>query len=218
MALTGFEVVARNAPLLFDGLRATLQVAVLSLGFSLIGGLLIGVARLSRSRIVQSVARVHLEAFRIIPLLVWLFVAFFAVPTALGVPVSGEVAAVVVFSLWGAAEMGDLVRGAIASIPRAQFDAARALGLSGAQLYRHAILPQAVRRLLPGAINLATRLVKTTSLIVIVGVVDVVKRGQQVIERTHEPFAIYLTLLAVFFALCFPLSLLSRNLERRWPA
>lgn len=218
MAPTGLEVVGRNAPLLLDGLQVTLGVAAVSVALGVAGGLLVGAVRLSPAPVVRFAAWLHLEAFRVIPLIVWLFLAFFAVPIAFGLPVSGALAAIVVFSLWAAAEMGDLVRGALASIPRAQFDGGRAIGLSTGQLYRQVILPQAVRRLLPGTINLVTRIIKSTSLVVLVGVVDVVKRGQQIIERTQEPLAIYLALMVVFFVLCFPLSLLSRRLERRWAA
>lgn len=216
MAPTGSDLLTANAALLFDGLGATLRVSVFSIILGLAGGLLIGLARLSPSRAVRWVARMHLESFRVIPLIVWLFLAFFGVPIAFDLPVSGEMAAISVFAFWASSEMGDLVRGALVTIPRVQVDAGRALGLSTSQLYRYVILPQAMRRLVPGSINLVTRIIKTSSLIVLVGVVDLVKRGQQIIERTHEPLVIYVALLVVFFVLCYPLSFLSRRLEQHW--
>ncbi len=211
------ELLWQNTPLLLDGLRATLGIALASTLFSILGGAILGLVRASwNNAAVQAAARAYLELFRVIPILVWLFVFFFAVPSAFNLDLPGAFVAVLVFSLWGASEMSDIVRGALKTIPRAQYDAGRAIGLAGAQLHLRVILPQAVRRMLPGAINLVTRIIKTTSLVVLVGVVDVVKRGQQIIERTKEPFVLYAFLLLLFFALCHPLSRLSRRMERKF--
>ena len=103
-----------------------------------------------------------------------------------GINITGEIAAVLVFSLWGTAEMGDIVRGAIQSLPKVQLDSAESLGLNKLQIYRYVLLPQALKRIMPAGINLITRIVKTTSLVVLIGVVDIVKRGQQIIERTKN--------------------------------
>jgi polar amino acid transport system permease protein len=137
------------------------------------------------------------------------------------VNLSGEVAAIVVFTLWGTAEMGDLVRGSISAIPAHQYDSARSLGLSAAQLQRHVILPQAVRRLLPLTVNLTTRMIKTTSLVALIGVVEVLKVAQQIIDanRFDYPDAalwIYGVIFGLYFAVCFPISWYSRRLERKW--
>lgn len=208
-----------NLPLLFDGLWATLGIAAASSFAAILGGLLFGTIRAAgRDGVVEKALRLYLELFRVIPILVWLFAVFFAVPSMLDVELSGTAVAILVFSLWGAAEMSDIVRGALKTIPRAQYDAGLALGMTAGQLHGRVILPQAARRMLPGALNLVTRIVKTTSLVVVVGVVDVVKRSQQVIERTKEPFVLYAFLLLLFFALCWPLARLARHLEQRWSA
>ena len=218
MVAKPLELLSENMPLLLDGLTASLQIALASVTFALLIGFVVGTAHLSRSPTLRTAAKIYLEAFRIIPVIVWLFVAFFAIPIAFNLTVSGEAAAVLIFSLWGGAEMSDLVRGALTSIPIVQYEAGRALGLSETQLYRQVIVPQAIHRLLPGAVNLITRMIKTSSLVVLVGVVDVVKRAQQIIERTHEALTLYAFLFVLFFVLCYPLSLLSRWLERKWPA
>jgi polar amino acid transport system permease protein len=218
MVARSLELLLKNVPLLLDGLKASLLIALTSVVLGLFIGCFVGTAHLSRSPAVRAVAKIYLEAFRIIPVVVWLFVAFFAIPIAFNLTVSGEAAAILIFSLWGGAEMSDLVRGALTSIPIAQYEAGRALGLSETQLHRQVIVPQAIRRLLPGAVNLVTRMIKTSSLVVLVGVVDVVKRAQQIIERTHEALPLYAFLFVLFFILCYPLSLLSRWLERKWPA
>jgi polar amino acid transport system permease protein len=210
------ETLAANAPLFVDGILVTLGIAAASTAASFLAGTALGVLRASSTNgVVLALARVWLEAFRVIPILVWLFIVFFALPTALDINIPGVFAAILVFSLWGAAEMGEITRGGLTTIPRAQYDAGRALGFGETQIYLRIIIPQAARRTLPGAVNLATRIIKTTSLATFVGVTDIVKRGQQIIERTGASFAVYAFLLFVFFALCFPLSLLARRMERR---
>ncbi|MFR4008949.1 MAG: ABC transporter permease subunit [Christensenellales bacterium] len=121
------------------------------------------------------------KAVRIVPVLVWLFL-FGA--KLLNIHLDPELASVLVFTLWGTAEMGDLVRGAVTSLPAHQRESGRALGLTEAQVSRYVVVPQAVRRLVPSAINLATRMIKTTSLVMLINVVEVLKVGQQIIEAT----------------------------------
>ena len=139
----------------------------------------------------------------------------------LGINLDAEVAAIIVFSFWGTAEMGDLVRGAIVSIPAGQREAGMSLGLSEVQIYVFILIPQTLRRLIPLTINLITRMIKTTSLVMMIGVVEVLKVGQQIIEanRTASPnaaFGIYAVVFLLYFILCWSISLLSQRLEKRW--
>ena len=129
--------------------------------------------------------------------------------------------AVIVFTLWGTAEMGDLVRGALISIPAHQYESGAALGLTKGQIFLYIVIPQTLRRLIPLAINLTTRMIKTTSLIVMIGVVEVLKVAQQIIEanRYTVPDAalwIYGTIFFLYFLACWPISLLASWLEKRW--
>ena len=117
--------------------------------------------------------------------------------------------------------MGDLVRGALISIPRHQYDSAAALGMTRMQTFFYIIVPQTVRRLLPLAINLTTRMIKTTSLVVLIGMVEVLKVGQQIIDvnRFDYPTAalwIYGVVFILYFLVCWPISLLAKRLEQRW--
>ena len=174
-----------------------------------------------KNPVTKTLSRVYLETVRIMPQLVLLFLVYFGVTKTFGVHLSGEVSAIIVFVFWGTAEMGDLVRGALISIPKHQYESGRALGLTGVQIYRYIIIPQTIRRLLPLAINLATRMVKTTSLIVLIGVVEVLKVGQQIIEanRYTAPSAalwIYAAIFFLYFLVCFPISRLAGKLEKRW--
>ena len=219
----GLEVLlkGKNMVRLLGGLWVALRVSLIAVAISIPLGLLLGVLMTRRNIVLRAVLRVYLEFIRIMPQMVLLFLVFFGTTRAMGWDLSGEVSAIIVFSLWGTAEMGDLVRGALISIPRHQYESAEALGLSKAQTYFYIIIPQTLRRLLPLSINLITRMIKTTSLILMIGVVEVLKVAQQIIEanRSSSPnaaFGIYLTVLLLYFLVCWPISLLARHLEEKW--
>ncbi|MCL2212090.1 MAG: amino acid ABC transporter permease [Treponema sp.] len=206
---------------LLGGLLVSIRVAMLALLFSIPLGVLFGLFLSVKNKFCQMIGRIYLEALRIMPQLVLLFLVYFGFTRAFGWNFSGEVSAVLVFTLWGAAELGDLVRGAISSIPRHQYLSASALALSKKQTYLYIILPQTIRRLVPVSINLATRMIKTTSLIALIGVVEVLKVGQQIIEgnRYTAPkaaFAIYAVIFFLYFFSCWPLSVLGKRLEKKW--
>ena len=155
------------------------------------------------------------------PQMVLLFLVFFGTSKAFGWNLSGELSSVIVFSLWGTAEMSDLVRGAVTSVPKIQYESAMALGMTQGQVNLHVILPQAVRRLIPQSINLITRMIKTTSLVLMIGVVEILKVAQQIIEANRKAspnaaFGVYLTVFLMYFLLCWPVSLLAKRLEKRW--
>lgn len=206
---------------LFQGLLVTINISLLSIVFSIVFGFLFGFVMTSRFRIVRVLAQIYLEFIRIMPQLVLLFLVYFGLARTFNLNLSGEVAALIVFSMWGIAEMGDLVRGALTSLPKHQFESGLALGLTKTQLFIYVIIPQILRQLLPQAVNLMTRMIKTTSLIVLIGVVEVVKVGQQIIEanRLTVPSAaiwIYGLIFLMYFAVCFPISRLSMYLEKVW--
>jgi len=201
---------------LWPGLLNTLGIAAWSLLLSLLLGLGYAMMSLSKVRALHWLLRLWLEAMRSIPLLVWLFLWFFALPLWTGVDLGGFWSAVLVFSLWGATEVGEVLRGSLLSLPKAQWEAGASLGLSLRQQYRYVILPQLVRRTLPPLMNVATRLIKTTSLTFLIGVVELTKAGQQIIERDGNGLLIYGLLFILYFSLCYPLSYWSRQLEQRW--
>lgn len=210
-----------NGLRLLGGLWTTIEISLLSVLGSCILGLLVGLVMTLPSRAARIFSRLYLEFIRIMPQLVLLFIAYFGLSRALGIHISGFAAALIVFILWGGAEMGDLVRGALISIPRSQYESAEALGLSRWKLYRFVIIPQSIRRLLPPAINLFTRIIKTTSLVVMIGVVEMLKIGQQIIEanRYTAPDAalwVYGAIFFLYFLACWPLSQAASLLEKKW--
>lgn len=205
---------------LLEGLWVSLKLALISMALSICLGLLMGILMAGKNKVITAVCRVYLEIVRIMPQLVLLFLVYFGAAKHLGVDISGEVAAVIVFTFWGTAEMGDLVRSALISIPVHQYESGYSLGLSKGQLYWQIILPQTFRRLLPSAVNLLTRMIKTTSLVVLIGVVEVVKVGKQIIdasryENPQSALWIYGTVFLLYFVVCYPISKLSVVLEKR---
>ena len=223
MSNLGFDVLlkGRNMIRLLEGLWVSLRISLIAVLISIALGLIVGTAMTRKNPVVGIVTRLYLETVRIMPQMVLLFIVFFGSTKVLGINLDAEVAAIIVFSFWGTAEMGDLVRGAIVSIPAGQREAGMSLGLSEVQIYVFILIPQTLRRLIPLTINLITRMIKTTSLVMMIGVVEVLKVGQQIIEanRTASPnaaFGIYAVVFFLFFILCWSISLLSQRLEKRW--
>ena len=211
----------QNLARLLSGLGVVLRLSALSIFFSVMLGLVVGMVMTLPYRLTRFLTRVYLEFLRIMPQLVLLFLAYFGLTRLTGINLPGFTAAVLVFVFWGAAEMGDLVRSILISLPKNQYESGAALGFTRWQLYRFIILPQAVRRLIPPAMNLASRIIKTTSLVVMIGVVEMLKTGQQIIEanRYTAPTAalwIYGTIFFFYFFICWPLSLAATHLEKRW--
>ena len=210
----------KNAVRLLGGMGVALRISLIAVIISIPLGILVGILMTFKSPILKAVLRVYLEIIRIMPQLVLLFIVFFGSTRVIGVDISGDLAAVLVFSLWGIAEMGDLVRGAIISIPKHQYESGEALGLSKRQIFVYIIIPQTIKRLVPLSINLITRMIKTTSLVLMIGVVEVIKVAQQIIEanRTASPnaaFGVYLAVFLMYFIACTPISMLARYLEKR---
>ena len=219
----GLEVLlkGKNLARILGGLDAALKISMISVAISIPLGIILGILMTWKNPICRAILRCYLEFVRIMPQMVLLFLVYFGTTSAFGWDLSGELASMIVFTVWGTAEMSDLVRGALISIPIHQYESAEALGLTGMQSYRYIILPQVVRRLIPLSINLITRMIKTTSLILMIGVVEVLKVAQQIIEanRMSSPnaaFGIYLTVLFLYFIACWPISLLAKYLEKQW--
>lgn len=211
----------KNLARLLGGLGVALRISLLSVCISIVLGILVGLLMTWKNPVSRAVMRVYLEIVRIMPQMVLLFLVYFGTTRIFGWNLSGEVSSVIVFSFWGAAEMGDLVRGALISIPTHQYESAAALGLSSSQTYRYIVLPQTIRRLIPLSMNLITRMIKTTSLVLMIGVVEVLKVSQQIIEanRMSSPnaaFGVYLTVFFLYFIACWPISVLAGFLEKRW--
>lgn len=211
----------QNLQRILEGLLVTIKIAAFSVLIALILGILFGCVMTSKSKVIKFISRFYLETIRIIPILVWLFIGYFGLATVFNINLEAETVSILVFSLWGIAEMGDLVRGSIESVPSHQIESAKSLGLDKIKIYRYVLIPQAVRLVIPGSINLFTRMIKTTSLVVLIGVVEVVKVGQQIIEVSimdapMASFWIYGFIFILYFLICYPLSFIANKLEKKF--
>ena len=219
----GFEVLFKGSNMvrLLGGLLVALKISLISVVISIILGIIVGMLMTVNNRIIKAITRIYLEIVRIMPQLVLLFIVYFGATRALGINISAESSSIIVFSFWGTAEMADLVRGALISIPAIQYETSRALGLTTLQTYVYIIIPQIIRRMIPLSINLITRMIKTTSLVMMIGIVEVLKVGQQIIEANRKAspnaaFGIFATVLILYFIACWPISQLSKYLEKKW--
>lgn len=219
----GLEVLQKGSNFirLIEGLWVAVEISLLSIAISIPLGVFLGILMTRKNKLIRFITKFYLNFIRIMPQLVLLFLVFFGTTRSMGWNLSGETAAIIVFVFWGTAEMGDLVRSALLSIPRHQYESSVALGFSRVQTYFYIILPQTLRRLIPVSINLITRMIKTTSLIFMIGVVEVLKVGQQIIEanRMTSPnaaFGIFLVIFILYFVICWSVSMVARYLERKW--
>lgn len=219
----GLEVLLKGSNFirLLNGLWVAVEISLISIAISIPLGILLGILMARRNIWIRIFTKLYLEFIRIMPQLVLLFIVFFGTTRSMGWNLPGETAAVIVFVMWGTAEMGDLIRGALLSIPAHQYESSDVLGLSRGQTYFYIILPQTLRRLIPLSINLITRMIKTTSLILMIGVVEVLKVGQQIIEanRMTSPngaFGVFLVIFILYFIICWSVSMVAGYLERKW--
>ena len=205
--MSGAEILLQPGvfPRLLQGLWVTVWIAGVSVGASIPVGLLVGWLMTLKNPVIRAAMRIYLDFIRIMPQLALQFLAYYGLARWFD---------------WNL-ELGDLVRGALQSIPKVQYESSYVLGLSPWQTFSRVILPQAVRRMLPASVNLATRIVKTTSLAVLLGVVEVIKVGQQIIDANRFQFPtgtlwIYGVIFFMYFIVCWPLSIVARRLEKRW--
>lgn len=222
MQNSGIDTIIQATPRLLEGLSQTLKISLTALILSVILGFAAGVLMTFRNPVLKGVLRVFLEAFRLIHPLIWLFIFFFGAADLFHIDTDAVTVSIIVFTLWGTFETGDLVRSFITSLPKSQFESSIALGLSRPQMYLYVLLPQVVVRTLPSIVNLATRLIKTTTLVYLIGVTEVLKVSQNIIQlvylrnpNSYITFTMYLFLLVIYFIICYPLSLLAKYLEKK---
>lgn len=194
--------------------RWTFLLAAIALVGSAIGGMLIALALTSGKRAFELPAIAIVRVFQGTPLLMQLFLAFF-VPSLFGFNIDALTAAAIGLSLNGSAFLGDIWRGCIQTVPRGQSEAATALGLSYVPRTFEIVLPQATRIAIPPTIGYLVQLIKGTSLAAIIGFVEVTRAGQIINNMTFTPFAIFGIVGAVYFCICWPLSLYSSYMERK---
>jgi polar amino acid transport system permease protein len=210
-----FGFLWRYERLFVTGVEITLAYTFGTILLGLVLGLLMGMARLSHSRLVNAPLVALTEVFRCTPLLVQIVWFYYALPVLMGIQIPATVAAVAVLSLYTAAFYAEIFRGGIVSIEHGQWDAARALGLRWWPMMRQVVLPQAVRRMVPPFMNQSIIQLKNTSLVSTIAVPDLLYQGQLITADTYRPLETYTMVAVIYFLLLFPMTLLAQEYERR---
>ncbi|MFN3879986.1 MAG: amino acid ABC transporter permease [Nitrincola lacisaponensis] len=207
-----------NWDLLRNLLLATRWTIALSLT-AFIGGALVGLLltamRLSGRRPLQWLVRGYVEVFQGTPLLMQLFLVFFGL-SLLGLDISAWSAAAFALTFFTSAFLTEIWRGCIDTLPKGQWEASRCLGLSFQQILSRVILPQAIRVALAPTVGFSVQVIKGTALASIIGFVELTKAGTMLNNATFEPFKIFAMVALIYFALCYPLSLASQRLEKKF--
>jgi polar amino acid transport system permease protein len=199
---------------LVAAMRWTLALtAIAFLGGGMVG-LVIALLRVSPALPLRWLGGLYVHVVQGTPLLAWLFVFFFGL-SIVGVEVSPWIAAAAAYSIYAGAFLGEIWRGCLQAIPKTQWEAGASLGLSLAEQMRHIIVPQALRLAIPPTVGFLVQLIKNTSLAAVIGFIELTREGQLTTAVTFRPFTVYLIVAALYFALCFPLTQVSRRLERR---
>jgi polar amino acid transport system permease protein len=213
------EPVARY--MLEEGLRNTLQVAAASLIGSALIGITLGTLLTIRFRPLSALIRLYIEVWRGLPILVTIFIIFFALPAVSTQLRFGPLtAAAIGLTLWGSAQVAEATRGAVQSIPREQHEAAAALGFGWVGRHAFVILPQALRRLLPPMVGLLVNIIQNTTIAQVIGAPELLETGERQVERLtfegeQHAIEIYGAVMVAFFLISFPLTRLAAYLERR---
>jgi His/Glu/Gln/Arg/opine family amino acid ABC transporter permease subunit len=219
-----FRVIVDNFPFLilqgFLGIGAfvggTLRLAVPAIGLGFLLGIFVGLARLAPALWIRLPAALYVEVIRGVPLVMVIFWFWYILPQVLGLAIPEYGVALTAFVVFEAAYFGEIVRAGVQSVPRGQVEAARALGLTGAQSLRHVVLPQALRNMVPALVTQMIVLFKDTSLASIIGYVDLTKAAQIVNNREIRPFELYLFIAVVYWICTYSMSRVAVRLEQRF--
>jgi len=194
-------------------LRWTLALTLVAFLGGGVGGFIVAMMRVSRSRAVRIVAGIYITLLQGTPLLMQLFLAFYGLAVLTGLRLDAWPAVAMAFTLYAAAFLGDIWRGTIEAIPATQWEGAAALALPRWRIMRHVILPQAARIAIPPTVGFLVQLIKNTSVAAIVGFVELTRAGQLMVNVTYQPMLVYPLVAALYFVVCWPISYAASRLE-----
>ena len=204
-----------DALLLLQGLGMTLLIFGVSFTAGSTAGLVLGLVRQARVPVLSQLALVYVELFRNSPLLVQLFLIYFGLPISFGLHLSPLIAGLITLGINTAAFMAVIVQSAVDEVPRGQWEAARAYGLGYFRSMRHIVLPQAAHTMLPPAVSLAVSQLQVSSLVSVIGVLELTRVGTNLNLRTLQPFVVWPIVAAGYFLVSKPLSMLADRAEAR---
>ena len=211
-----FSLIWNSLPLLLAGAGVTIEITAIAVGLGFVFGLITSVCRLSGVKILNILAVCYVNIIRGTPLLVQIFLIYFALPMIIGERINPFVAAVAACSVNSGAYVAEIFRAGIQSVDKGQMEAGRSLGLSWMQTMRYIILPQAFKHVIPPLGNEFISMTKETSLVSVIGFEELTRRGQLIIANTYGSFEIWLTVAVIYLVMTFTIAQLVSYLERRF--
>lgn len=215
MSNLDFSVITPYFPMFLKAASITLQVGIGSFILAVVIAIIVGTLRTKRlPKVINFLLEVYVEFFRGTPLLIQLFVVYYGLPS-FGIKVPAMAASIMTIGINSGAYLSEAVRASILAIDKGQYEAASVLGYNSVQTTVHIILPQALRIVIPSFMNGFSSMVKETSLISVLPIIEMTKLGNQIYAKTYHPFEIYITLAIVYFAMTYSVTFLAKWLERR---
>lgn len=210
------ELAVNSFPLLLIGAGVTIQITSLSVFVGLIIGLFVGIARICRFKPLRLIAAMYVDFFRGTPLLVQIFLIYFAIPVLTGQRMDPFVAAISACGINSGAYIAEIFRAGIQSIDAGQMEAGRSLGMTWTQTMRYIIVPQAFKRVIPPLGNEFIALLKDSSLVSVIGFEELTRRGQLIIARTYGSLEIWLSVAIIYLAMTLTISRFVAYLEKKF--
>ena len=210
------NLVVNSFPLLLIGAGVTIQITVLSTAIGFVIGLIVGVARISNLRVLRMLAEVYVEFFRGTPLLVQIFLFYFALPVITGQRIDPFIAAISACGINSGAYVAEIFRAGIQSVDDGQMEAGRSLGMTCLQTMRYIIVPQAFKRVIPPLGNEFIAMLKDSSLVSVIGFEELTRRGQLIIAKTYGSFEIWMSVAVIYLVMTLTISRFVAYLERRY--
>ena len=210
------DLVFNSFPLLLVGAGVTIQITVLSTAIGFVIGLIVGVARISHVRLLRMLAEVYVEFFRGTPLLVQIFLFYFALPVLTGQRIDPFIAAISACGINSGAYVAEIIRAGIQSVDDGQMEAGRSLGMTWLQTMRYIIVPQAFKRVIPPLGNEFIAMLKDSSLVSVIGFEELTRRGQLIIAKTYGSFEIWMSVAVIYLVMTLTISRFVAYLERRY--
>uniref|UniRef100_UPI00402A1B57 amino acid ABC transporter permease n=1 Tax=Megasphaera sp. TaxID=2023260 RepID=UPI00402A1B57 len=211
-----FSLIWNSLPLLLAGAGVTIEITAIAVGLGFIFGLITSVCRLSGVKTLQVIAVCYVNIIRGTPMLVQIFLIYFALPMVIGERINPFVAAVAACSINSGAYVSEIFRAGIQSVDKGQMEAGRSLGLSWMQTMRYVIMPQAFKHVIPPLGNEFISMTKETSLVSVIVFEELTRRGQLIIAKTYGSFEIWLTVAAIYLVMTLTIARLVSYLERRF--
>ncbi len=209
------DLMINSLPLLIAGAGITIQITAISVGLGLIIGMFVGIARISNVKLLRWLAAIYIDFLRGTPLLVQIFLIYFALPVLLGQRVDPFIAAITACGINSGAYIAEIFRAGIQAIDEGQMEAGRSLGMTWVQTMRYIIVPQAFKNIVPPLGNEFIALLKDSSLVSVIGFEELTRRGQLIIARTYGSLEIWISVAIIYLVMTLTISRLVAYLEKR---